>query len=288
MASLTNPDYLLSLCKKFGLTPSKKYGQNYLLDPEVITTLLEAGEVTKNDTIVEVGSGFGVLTLPLAERAGKVISFEIEKKLAPYWQELIKKRTVNNLEIRWGNVLRSFDALQISSSYKVLANLPYQITSAVIRLFLEAPSKPEVIVCMVQKEVAERICAKPGNLSVLALSVQYYAIPKLVAVVPRSSFWPSPAVDSAVICLRPHREKPNDVFTALFFRLIKRGFAQKRKLLFKNLLPYAPKQRAKELAECLAEVGISPTARAQEVSLEHWKKLAVCLLERNIFTSPTK
>lgn len=274
MGSLYNPDYLFTLCKRYGLVPSKKYGQNYLLDETVIDVMLEAAEVDKEHTVVEVGPGFGVLTIPLASRAKRVVSFEIEKKLAEYWKETVRKHTIKNLEIIWGNVLRSFnDEVVGGESYKVVANLPYQITSAVIRLFLETEHPPKLLVTMVQKEVAERIVAKPGDMSLLALSVQYYAEAELVATVPRDAFWPAPAVDSAVICLRPHSAVPDPAFTKIFFMLAKAGFAQKRKVLFNNLLPTIGKQFKQQLTDWFAELGLLSTVRAQELSLEQWKRM---------------
>lgn len=281
MPSLYNLDYLLHLCKKYGLAPSKKYGQNYLIDPAAIETIVTAANLASGDIIVEVGPGFGVLTLALAEKAQKVISFEIEKKLQPYWNEIIEKKHARlpslrsgvsgqgNIEVVWGNVLRSFAVP--TAPYKVVANLPYQITSPVIRLFLEAERRPESLVLMVQKEVAERICAKPGDLSVLAVSVQYYADPKLVMVVPRTSFWPSPAVDSAVITIIPHPLAFNNPDkTAGFFKIVKAGFAQRRKLLAKNILPVIGKKHATDLKQVFADLGLAPTARAQELPLETW------------------
>src|SRR6266403_3193049 len=148
MEKLFNPDYLLSLCKKYGLTPSKQYGQNYLLDKEVIQAMVEAGGITSKDTVVEVGPGFGVLTFALTEVAKEVVSYEIEKKLEPYWDSM--QQAHPNLTVNWGNALKTF--VPPAGPYKVAANLPYQITSAVIRLFLEAKHTPATIVCMVQKE----------------------------------------------------------------------------------------------------------------------------------------
>ncbi len=271
MSKLFNPDYLLSLCKKYSLTPSKKYGQNYLLDEQVIASMLEAGSVSSGDTVVEVGPGFGVLTIPLVEKAGTVISYEIEKKIAPYWEA--KRDQYKNLTVVWGNVLHSFEPPPVP--YKVIANLPYQITSAVIRLFLELDIPPTVLVCMVQKEVAERICAQAGDLSLLALSVQLYATPTITAQVPKTSFWPVPAVDSAVITLTPHQKpliakKDSD----FFFTLVKAGFAQRRKLLIKNLLPVVGKKHKGEVQDIFVELGIPLEARAQEVSMEDWILLA--------------
>ncbi len=267
MEKLYNPDYLLSLCKKYGLTPSKQYGQNYLLDSEVIASMLEAAKIGSDDLVVEVGPGFGVLTLPLVETAKQVISYEIEKKLAPYWGNLQNNHP--NLTVEWGNALKTF--VPPSGPYKVVANLPYQITSAVIRLFLEAKQTPEVIVTMVQKEVAERICAKPGDMSLLAISVQYFGTPTLVRVVSRSLFWPSPAVDSAVISITPHAvDRTNEKW---FFDVVKAGFAQRRKFLIKNLLPLAGKKNKPEVELLFKKIGLTLEARAQELSMDQWKEL---------------
>lgn len=282
MGSLFNQDYLYHLASKHDLRPSKKYGQNYLIDEEVINKILEVASVSKKDTVVEVGPGFGVLTFPLAERAGKVVSFEIEKKLQPYWNE--KLIQYKNIELVWGNVLREFkNSDSRFKNYKVVANLPYQVTSAVIRLFLEAENPPETMTLMVQKEVAERICAEPGDMSLLAVSVQYYADPKLEFIVPRTAFWPSPQVDSAVITVKQKNrktEKQIDVDVEKFFDLVKAGFANRRKLLLKNLEPYVKKSagwRKEKLKQTFDDLGLLPTARAQELSVEQWKELSSLL-----------
>ncbi len=258
--------------------------------------MLEAAEIRPDDVIVEVGPGFGVLTLALAEKVNKVLSFEIEKKLELYWNEIIENRKLRNLEIVWGNVLK-FPNFQFPiSNYKVIANLPYQITSNVIRKFLEAEHKPELMVLMVQKEVAERICAKPGDMSVLAISVQCYADPEIVMHVPKSYFWPVPGVDSAIIKLRLktsvcHSERseeslsqsPNGqrsfvntqddkcVDQTFFFKIVKAGFASRRKMLIKNLGALTDK---KKLPIIFHELGINEKARAQELSVEQWISLA--------------
>lgn len=273
---LFNPDYLLHLCQKYGLRPSKKYGQNYLINPEVIDHIVEVSELTHDDVVVEVGPGFGVLTLALAEKAGRVISFEIEKKLEPYWNEMLEKeRGIHNVEVEWGNVLRAFESYQLSApTYKVVSNLPYQITSAAIRTFLESAHPPTQMVLMVQKEVAERICAKPGDMSLLAVSVQYYASAEYVCTVPRIEFWPSPQVDSAVVMIRTKEHATrNKVFDEQFFKVVKAGFAQKRKLLTKNLEPVVGKKQKDRLKIAFTELGLAPTARAQELTIDQWKAL---------------
>lgn len=263
MRDLHNVNYLQHLCKKFGLIPSKKYGQNFLINPEPVEKMLEAGEVAGDDVVVEVGPGFGVLTLALAEHAKKVVSFEIEKKLSQYWED--QKSVWKNVEIVWGNVLNQDINL---GKYKVIANLPYQITSNVIRKFLEAENKPDCMVLMVQKEVAERICASPGDMSVLAISVQCYGEPEIIMNVPKADFWPVPGVDSAILKIS-HIKQENTGED--FFNIIKAGFANRRKILIKNLSAVADK---KKLTAIFQELGINDKARAQELSVEQWRNLA--------------
>lgn len=284
MPDLYNIDYLKHLCQKYGLIPSKKYGQNFLINEEPIEKMLEVGEVKNDDLVVEVGPGFGVLTLALAEKAKKVMAFEIEKKLESYWTEQMARQ--QNIEIIWGNVLKQNINV---GKYKVIANLPYQITSNVIRKFLEAEnpgtraagaaqyraSKPEIMVLMVQKEVAERICAQAGDMSVLSVSVQYYAEPEIVMQVPRSYFWPMPAVDSAIIKIRIKNDElriKND--TDRFFKIVKAGFSSRRKMLIKNLGAVADK---KKLPAIFQELGINAKVRAQELSVEQWRGLVAKL-----------
>ena len=293
---LFNPNYLQSLCAKYGLKPSKKYGQNFLIDPvksghrpvfahgeqfngvnlDPVEKMIEAAEIKKTDTVIEIGPGFGVLTFALAEKAKKVIAFEIEKKLAPYWAEQIKQ--FPNITVEWGNMLRELGTVnrELGNS-KVVANLPYQITSAVIRAFLEAENPPEKMVLMVQKEVAERICAKPGDMSLMSVSVQYYANPEIIAIVSRSNFWPEPSVDSAIIKITLHSERlrKRDVeVDGRFFRVVKAGFSNRRKLLSKNLESIFGKSRRGEVAEIFSKLGLKTTVRAQELSIEQWKEIA--------------
>ena len=337
MEKLFNPDYLIHLCQKYGLQPSKQYGQNFLINPEPIEKMLEAGEAGAEDIVVEIGPGFGVLTLALAEKVKKVIAFEIEKRLMPYWDSLgchsespgggeeslsgvrrieISRCTRNDkrgeIKIIWGNVLRISKSQFPISKYKVIANLPYQITSAAIRLFLEIDNPPETMILMVQKEVAERICASPGEMSVLAVSVQYYAKPEIIAQVPRADFWPQPKVDSAVIKITIKKQEmssrversgiegslpptlrdssasslrdsaQNDRTnrsdqTEEFFKLVKIGFANRRKMLLKNLEPIWGKKNKESLRQIFAKIGLSEKARAQELSVEQWTELSTYL-----------
>ena len=271
------PKQLQRLCQEYGIKPSKSYGQNYLVDPLPIEAMVAAGELKKTDTVVEIGPGFGVLTLALAPEVKKVISFEIEKKLTKYWQEQFEENEIKNLEIIWGDVLQQFPKLETSKldNYKVIANLPYQITSPIIRMFLETKNPPQIMIFMVQKEVAERICAKPGDMSLLAISVQYYADAEVILNVPRILFWPAPEVDSAVIAIKTVKnQEKKKISDNDFFKLVRAGFAQKRKLLIKNLLPYYNKEK---LNQAFTELGLKPTARAQELSVSDWQRLSTYL-----------
>jgi len=275
MSKLFDPNYLKFLCKKYGLVPSRKYGQNFLISPEPVEKMIEAAEISPEDTIVEVGPGFGVLTFALAEKTKEVTAFEIEKKLMPYWDGILKQvqdDKPKNIKIIWGNVLKNQNLIT-EKKYKVIANLPYQITSNLIRIFLEAENKPQSMVLMVQKEVAERICAKPGDMSVLSVSVQYFGRPEIITNVPRSFFWPEPNVDSAVIKISIH-EAHDTNRGELFFKIVKAGFASKRKMLIKNLEVLAGKNNKTKLLQIFKELGLNEKCRAQELSVGDWGKLA--------------
>jgi len=270
MEKLFNPDHLQHLCQKYGLRPSKQYGQNFLLNEEVVTKMIEVGEINKKDTVVEVGPGFGVLTIPLCEHAGKVMAYEIEKKIVPYWEERAKE--YKNLEIVWGNIL--YNKELIFKKYKVIANLPYQITSAVLRFFMEQKNKPESMVLMVQKEVGERICAKPGDMSVLSLSVQFYGEPEISAFVSKKDFFPEPKVDSAVIKIRiKNKAGLPKVDEKMFFGFVRAGFVNRRKLLTKNLKNYLGKKNKEKIDKAFEKMGFSNNIRAQELSVDEWIKL---------------
>jgi len=226
--------------------------------------------VGPGDTIIEVGPGFGVLTFALVEKAKKVIAFEIEKKLSRYWDEQQEKYP--NLNIVWGNVLKEFatHSALFPKTYKVVANLPYHITSNLLRTVLEAEHKPEKVVVMVQKEVAERIVAKPGDMSLLSVSVQYYGVPKIITKVPKGSFWPQPKVDSAVLSIDIYQKET--VTDDAFFRIVKAGFSNKRKQLWRNLAEglHLDKEYVQHI---LIDLVGSETVRAQELSVDDWKKI---------------
>ncbi len=269
MQEIYNPSYLKKLCEEYSLTPSKKYGQNYLISDRPIKEMIKAGELDKNDTVIEIGPGFGILTLALSPRVKKVLAFEIEQKLKPYWQE--KQKEYPNIEITWGNVLShiTYHISPITGPYKVLANLPYQITSIALRTILEQDKKPERVVLMVQKEVAERIVAKPGDMSLLAISVQYYGKVKIVHKVAKGSFWPSPKVDSAIISITNIQKRDNE---ELFFKFARAGFRNKRKQLWRNLADGQGIDKDK-IKEILIKVCGNEKVRAQELSIKQWEQV---------------
>jgi 16S rRNA (adenine1518-N6/adenine1519-N6)-dimethyltransferase len=287
------------ICKLYDIWPSRSKGQNFLISEEVYDEIINAADLSKNDTVLEVGPGLGFLTAKLAKAAGKVLAVELDDKLAAYLRDAISNGETENVEILNENILdinfknTKYQILNIK--YKIVANLPYNITSVFLRKFLTSENKPESMVLMLQKEVAERICAKPGDMSLLALSVQFYADPEIVAYVPKENFWPMPAVDSAVIKLslrsplapgfRPggsdsvgngkneiaSPEARNDKEKDLF-RLAKFGFSAKRKMLKNNLaggLHIAPAEAEK----MLVAAGLNPKARAEDLSLSDWFNL---------------
>ena len=266
------------------LRPSRELGQNFLVDPGALQEIVSAAELSSDDTVVEIGPGLGVLTYELLRHAGRVIAIELDKRLAARLPGEFP--WANNLTVVQGDVLRvNIGELVGEKAYKVVANLPYQITSAIIRHFLEVTPTPQVLVIMVQWEVAERIVAKPPNMSVLAHSVQYYAEPSIVARVPADSFVPAPKVDSAVLRLvrRPQPLVQVDDVDA-FFRTIKAGFLQARKKL-SNALPNGLAGMGitleKDAAlQVLAMAGVDPARRAETLTMEEWARVHVALRQR--------
>lgn len=266
-----------NLCEQYGFRPSKEYGQNYLLNLEPIEKMISAANLDKNDIVVEIGPGFGILTFALAEESQKVISFEIEKKLESYWKK--QQKDYPNIQIEWGNVLYRFKELSEGfKKYKVVANLPYQITSPILKLFLEdVENQPEEMVLLVQKEVAERICAKPGDMSVLAVAVQFFGEPTVVFHVLRHLFWPAPQVDSAIIKIKNIKKTQfalnKGATIADFFKFVRAGFLNRRKLLQKNLVSLAGKDNKEKIVKIWEQLGWDHNRRAQELSVSEWVEL---------------
>ncbi|MEK7130380.1 MAG: rRNA adenine dimethyltransferase family protein, partial [Patescibacteria group bacterium] len=194
---LTDIAAIKSLCKQYGLYPSRERGQNFLISRDVLDDMIAAAGLKKDDIVLEVGPGFGVLTLELAQRVKKVIAVEQDEILIKALQENLDKENIKNVEIIEGNIIQVKSEKLKVKSYRIVSNLPYQITSRFLRVFLsdegaETENKPQDMTIMVQKEVAERICAKPGAMSLLAVSVQFYGRPEIVRNVSKDCFWPEP------------------------------------------------------------------------------------------------
>lgn len=262
------------------LKAKKSLGQNFLKDESVLRRIIEAAKISSEDIVLEIGPGQGALTELLVEKCKKVIAIELDDRLIPVLQE--KFKDTGNVEIIHDDILKINlpklleEKLKASEakSYKLVANIPYYITAPIIRLLLETKFPPSEMILMVQKEVAERICAKAGEMSILAVSVQFYADPEYLFTVPKESFDPVPQVESAI--LRIARNNNQETITKedvkKFFRIVKAGFSAKRKTLGNNLASSLQLDK-KEVEEKLEGLGFSKNTRAQELGVEDWKKL---------------
>lgn len=246
---------------------SKRLGQHFLRCPWVVASLVKAAELKKSDTVLEIGPGTGILTRALAKNAGPIIAVEKDEKLA----ELLRKEKIPNVVVVTGDILKllksDFRSLEINK-FKVAANIPYYLTSRLFRLLLEDPHKPELIVMTIQKEVAERICAKPPKMNLLGLSVQAYGMPRIIASVLASCFVPRPKVDSAIIRISDISDdffNKNGLDKELFFKIIHQGFSQKRKILANTLKKFGSRKLPFSLS------------RPQELSLLDWAKITQIL-----------
>jgi 16S rRNA (adenine1518-N6/adenine1519-N6)-dimethyltransferase len=267
------PISISHLLKKYGLRPHKGLGQNFLQDPVALEKIVTAAEIRPTDTVLEIGPGLGSLTRYLAASAHEVVAVELDQHLLPALKAVLAP--YQNVRLIHGDILElSPDDLIQEQDYVVAANIPYYITSAVIRHLLESKEKPRRIVLTIQNEVAKRICEKPGDMSLMALSVQVYGKPRVVAHIPAGAFFPAPSVDSSVLVIDiyPSPLIPQEHLES-FFRLIKAGFGQKRKTL-RNSLSSGLGIRPTNAAELLLRAGIDPQRRAETLSIEEWERLA--------------
>jgi 16S rRNA (adenine1518-N6/adenine1519-N6)-dimethyltransferase len=278
-----------ALLNQYNLRPNKKLGQNFLVDRTHLERIAAAGEVAAGDTVLEIGPGLGALTEVLLEAKAQVTAVELDRGFI----RVLKDRFGNNphFKLRHSDILETNVAELLAewapppTTYKVIANIPYYITSAVIRHLLEnedpTQPRPALLVLLMQKEVAQRICATPGDLSLLAISVQFYGQPEIVGTVPAGAFYPMPNVDSAILRVRPFitpRYQVRDL--DFFWKVVKAGFGQKRKQLKNSLnagLPYT----AAQLDAALTIAGIAPTRRAQTVTIAEWVALSDALHSAN-------
>ncbi len=282
MATLGNPKETIAILNKYGFNFQKKFGQNFLIDTHVLEKIIRAADITKDDCVLEIGPGIGTMTQYLCENAGKVIAVEIDKNLIPILTE-DTLAAYDNVKVINSDVLK-LDLKKLAEEendgrpMKVVANLPYYITTPIIMGLFEAGVPLASITVMVQKEVADRMQAGPGSkdYGALSLAVQYYAEPYIAANVPPNCFMPRPNVGSAVIRLTLHGEPPVEVTDEkLLFKLIRASFAQRRKTLVNGLTNSPELSFTKnEVIKALEACGYSPTIRGEALTLQEFAKLA--------------
>jgi len=272
-------DQTKKLLRRYGLRARKGLGQHFLIDEEVLRLILSTAQLTHDDIVVEVGPGLGVLTGELARWAGRVVAIELDDRLAEMLKQTLssfKNIVIINkdvLRVEPVALLREAGIEKPSAGYKMVANLPYYITSPVLRHFLEAELKPQLMVVMVQKEVAEEIAAKPGRMSLLSISVQLYGEPAIAGYVPSDCFYPPPEVDSALLKVMPYRQpvvKVNDMES--FFTLVRAGFSASRKQLANSLAQGLGSSKT-EVLDLLEKAEVNPQRRAETLTLEEWTHL---------------
>lgn len=273
-----------ALLRRYGIQPSKGLGQHFLAADWVYDAIVSASDLLPQDVVLEVGPGLGTLTRRLAERAGRVLAVELDRKMLTILTETLADRP--NVEVVQGDILALDTVTELCTRlgiapaalrYKVAANLPYYITSNALRHLLGAAVRPELLTVMVQREVAERILAQPGDLSLLAVGVQVYGRPELICHVPPSAFIPPPKVASAVLRIQVHPAPlVSEERLDAFFAVVRAGFGQKRKQLHNSLVAglHADPRR---VGAALAAADIAPTRRAQTLSLEEWARLMEAL-----------
>jgi 16S rRNA (adenine1518-N6/adenine1519-N6)-dimethyltransferase len=266
------PLAVASLMSDHGIKPKKGLGQNFLTDETYLAKITEIAGIDKNMDVLEIGAGIGNLTRHLAEAGRQVTAVELDSQLIPILKKVTK--AFGNVQIIEGDILEiPVSDLTTSPEYVVAANIPYYITSALIRYLLENDPKPKAIILTIQREVAQRVCAKAGELSLLALSVQVYGYAKIAARIPADAFYPTPKVDSAVLTIDLYDQPLIEAdLLDVFFMLAKAAFTQKRKMMH-NALAGAPGLNKEDVDALLSSVDIDPKRRAQTISIEEWERL---------------
>jgi len=272
---LTSKKFIKNLLKKYNIYPSKILGQNFLISKEVLEKILDAANLKSKDVVLEIGPGIGTLTKELAKKVKQVIAVEKDLKMIKILKETL--RDLKNIELIQEDILKYDFKSQVP--YKIVANLPYYITSPVLRKFLEIGSKPKEMILMVQKEVAQRIVASPPNMSILAISVQFFAKPKIISFVSKNCFWPQPKVNSAILKISQISMDLPPIDTDLFFKIVRAGFAQPRKQLV-NSLSNELKLEKEKVRKLLKENGIKPERRPETLSVKDWIKLTKNIIIR--------
>ena len=310
---LTSKKAIKDLFKRHGARSVKSLGQNFLIDKAIIKKMIDSADITPEDTVLEIGPGLGAITQELAKKAKKVIAIEKGYKMVEILQETLQE--FKNVEIINNDILELPESQIPLSEYKIVANLPFYLAAPIIRKFLEIKNPPKKMVLIIQKEVAQTICAKPPKMSLLAVSVQFYvhphtyfeqeasvpklakqskvgvgAEPKIVAYISKKAFWPQPKVDSAIIKIVPRqfRVPISCRFRERFFKIVKAGFSQPRKQLINNLSKGLKIEREK-IKNWLLKNKIQPRFRAEALSVDDWIKLTksfkIMRVQNNIFRS---
>jgi len=269
---LTNIHELRNLLYTHHMRPNKSFGQNFLIDRATLQRIIEAAEINAGEQVLELGAGTGVLTRELARHARRVVAVELERDMLSLLAETT--RNFANVELIERNLLYVDPAAIFGAeAYKLVANLPYYITAPTFRHFLESANPPRLLVVMVQYEVAQRIVAAPGDLSLLGVSIQFYGKPDIVAHVPARAFYPAPKVDSAILRVDLKDEVPlAHEQRDSFFRLVQAGFSERRKQIHNSLARGLHRKDA-EVQALLKAAGIDPGRRAETLSIEEWLQL---------------
>ena len=252
--------------------PLKSFGQNFLIRESILKKIASFAEIKEDDFVLEIGPGFGNLTKELAKKAKKVLAVEKDKRMVNLAKEFLKN--FKNVEILNEDILKiDLSKLNLPKKYKVVGNLPYHISKPVIQKFLKAKEKPNLMIFLVQKEVAQRICAKAPKTNFLALFAQFYAKAKILDYVKKECFWPRPKVDGAILKIEPLKNGYEKIIDPeIFFKLLKAGFSHPRKQLINNLTTSLIRNKI-ELEKVFLKIGINPKSRAENLSLLLWVKL---------------
>lgn len=264
--------------KRFEITPKKSLGQNFLFDERMLRRIVSDAGIEPHDHVLEVGPGLGSLTSVLGESAEKVVAVELDTRLIPILQHEFANRP--NIELIHGDILKQNPSDLFDRPYKVVANVPYYITGAILRHLLSAEHKPQSLALTVQKEVATRMTAKPKKMTLLAVSVQFYGVAKVIRTLSAGAFWPRPKIDSAVVQIDLTSQAPYQVNEADFFRTAKVGFSQKRKQLKNNLRGLG--LSADIVLAAFETAQVAPTRRAETLTIAEWVALTQALYSQSV------
>lgn len=264
---MTHPKRILN---RYGIHPKKSLGQNFLVEASILQRINDLGSLTQTDNVLEIGAGIGALTKIIAESSGQVVAIELDHRLIPILKDELSG--YDNIRLIHDDVLNVNPSELFGVPYKVVANVPYYITGAILRHLLGPPIKPSLMVLTVQKEVADRLTAKPGKMSILSISVQVHGDISTELIIRAGSFWPKPGIDSAVVRFRTYKDVLIDQSESkAFMKLVRVGFSNKRKQLQKNLRAIIPERD--RLQDAFGSAGIDGTRRAQTLSIGEWLAL---------------